>query len=79
MSCLPENLERKDHVRTGWWYQSISGGHAKRFESLRWCRDLTHNQIYSPVTNLRASLMSAQHMGVSLNGGTPKTPQNDHF
>ena len=19
------------------------------------------------------------HMGVSLNGGTPKTPQNDHF
>ena len=20
-----------------------------------------------------------QHMGVSLNGGTPKTPQNDHF
>ena len=25
------------------------------------------------------SLVGLKNMGVSLNGGTPKTPQNDHF
>lgn len=61
MSCLPNNLER---IMLG-----LDGGinpfqKAMRnsLGSLRWCRDLTHNQIYSPVTNLRASHMSAQHI-----------------
>ena len=36
------------------------------------------NFLFSPL-NPREMIQFDDHMGVSLNGGTPKTPQNDHF
>ena len=39
--------------------------------------------IHGPYSSYETWFMSAYciliYMGVSLNGGTPKTPQNDHF
>ena len=42
---------------------------------------MTKNNLYKqmPVLLENEILTSWLHMGVSLNGGIPKTPQNDHF
>ena len=34
---------------------------------------------YILIPTLTVIALRGRHMGVSLNGGTPKTPQNDHF
>ena len=40
---------------------------------------ISNSQSSAPAQSVRDEILSRQEMGVSLNGGTPKTPQNDHF
>ena len=38
------------------------------------------SKVITPVIGVITPVVHVQgHLGVSLNGGTPKTPQNDHF
>jgi len=43
------------------------------------CREASEPDLSQQTASNQATNQPTKQMGGSLNGGTPKTPQNDHF